>query len=291
MHEVVNIPLDDIFSDSDFNCRGTMPPSTIQELARDINKHGLIQPIIIRPCSDKQQQETDCHYSIVAGHRRYAAHVFGARQYPNMQTISAIIRTDLTDVQALVINLQENMGRQNLNVMQEAKTIKSLVALGLSREEISKEIGKSPGWVQVRTMLLMMSKEVQTAAEAGFLTTTQIRDMYTLRSDPKKQNEIIIQLKTKHERGDKSAHEIIQKKARKANYRISCKRTQAEINQLREHIQATIGNNSMTRVLAWAAGNINDIEIHKTIKEFAVAIGRQYFIPADIIAADIESEE
>ena len=284
---IINVPLSDIFSDIKFNCRGELSLAEILELAQDIHAHGLHQPIHIRLCSEDQQKRTDRKYSIIAGHCRYAAHVQLARQYPDFQTIACICQIDLSDQAAILLNLQENLKRRDLTIMQEANAIRALLRAGLGRESIAKEIGKSNGWVQIRTMLLKMSKEVHAAASANLLTLPQIRDLYTYRKDVNKQNELILKIKVARERGEKRQITLIPK--RQINPKIARHRSKPEITLMRDHVQDTLGNNIITRVLAWTAGDINTIDFHTTLREFADEHGLRYFIPHDVIEASLEN--
>ena len=105
----------------------------LQELAASIKKHGVMQPIVIRPIED------DVHrYEIIAGERRWrAAQIAGLKEVP------AIVR-DLTDQVAIALALIENIQRQDLNPIDQAMALQRFhEEFGLSHQEIAETVGKS----------------------------------------------------------------------------------------------------------------------------------------------------
>jgi ParB/RepB/Spo0J family partition protein len=124
----------------------TNPRTTLEgidELAASIERQGLLQPIIVRP--------RDGLFEIVAGHRRYAAHVS-----IGTPTIPAIVR-DLSDADALDVQIIENLQREDLHPLDEAKGYVVLAANGLSFEDIAGRIGKSKAYVAQRMNLTELS--------------------------------------------------------------------------------------------------------------------------------------
>ncbi len=99
----------------------------LQELAASIEKHGVMQPIVIRPIDDEQHP-----YEIIAGERRWRA-----AQLAGLTEIPAIVR-DLTDQVAIALALIENIQRQDLNPIDQAMALQRFHdEFGLSHQEIA----------------------------------------------------------------------------------------------------------------------------------------------------------
>src|SRR5258706_4547785 len=167
---IQELPLKDIFADTDFNCRGAIAPIDVVDLARDIDAHGLQQAIVVQPFKDPQYK-----YRIVAGYRRHKAF-----QVLQRETIPCNVVDGLSDVQARIMNLSENLKRKDLNMLQEAKALEHLKNAGLTQDDVAREIGMSRGWTQIRFMILDLPKEIQYEVAAGFLSQQQVRDLSTL---------------------------------------------------------------------------------------------------------------
>ena len=105
----------------------------LQELAASIEKHGVMQPIVIRPVDDAEHP-----FEIIAGERRWrAAQLAGLKQVP------AIVR-DLTDQVAIALALIENIQRQDLNPIDQAMALQRFhEEFGLSHQEIADTVGKA----------------------------------------------------------------------------------------------------------------------------------------------------
>ena len=132
------------------------------ELMQSITEHGLIQPITVRPviCNG-----SEC-YQIVAGHRRFAAVARLARG-----SIRAIVR-ELTDEQALEVQLVENLQRADVHPLDEAEGFERLArSPGYDNVRIAERIGRSVAYVSDRLALLRLVKEARRAFRDGAFTT------------------------------------------------------------------------------------------------------------------------
>lgn len=129
----------------------------ISELAASIEAHGIIQPIILR--------RSGKGYEIVAGERRWrAAHKAGLKEVP-------VIIRELTDQQNAFMVLIENMQREDLNSIEEAKGLERLAKnFGLTQDHISKSVGKSRPYVANALRLLKLPLEIQDMISQGLLT-------------------------------------------------------------------------------------------------------------------------
>ncbi|HPF18994.1 MAG: ParB/RepB/Spo0J family partition protein [Bacillota bacterium] len=134
----------------------------LQELTDSIQEHGVIQPILLRPTTNG--------YEIVAGERRYRA----ARR-AGLKVIPAIVR-ELDERQNMLYALIENMQRENLNSIDEARGLsKMLETFGLTQEEVAKSVGKSRPYVTNALRLLKLPESVQMLVEAGRLSAGHAR--------------------------------------------------------------------------------------------------------------------
>jgi ParB family transcriptional regulator, chromosome partitioning protein len=134
----------------------------IDELARSIETHGVIQPIMVRPYGEG--------YEIVAGERRWRA----ARR-ASLKQIPCIIR-DLNEEQNMLIAIIENMQREDLNPMEEADALNQMITkYGLTQEEVSKSIGKSRPYITNSLRLLKLPAEIQEMVVQGGLTNGHAR--------------------------------------------------------------------------------------------------------------------
>src|SRR5688572_22732821 len=114
MNLETDVPVEEIFYDPSFNCRGIIAGHTVVTLAQDIEKHGLHQRIIIHTYNEVPGKK----YRIIAGHRRFLA--CRANKWPK---IPCKVLDGLSELQQRTINLKENVERQELNILQEAKGI------------------------------------------------------------------------------------------------------------------------------------------------------------------------
>lgn len=269
------IPISQIHDDESFNCRGKIAPIDVLELAKDIKENGLHQPVVVSIYDDAMQSQTGKKFRLVAGFRRLMAHrVNGAQEIP------AIIKPYLSEVEALKINLAENIQRQNLNILQEALAIKRMKDFGLSEVETSNNLGMSRGWVQVRFMLLSMPSEVQQEAAAGFITQNNIRDLYTILSRTGDINQIY-QAVRDLKQGKIKAQDIRVAKTKQEVMNSKRIRKRPEIFQMMEHIQESgIGNGLWTRAMAWCSGEISTGSFIDTLQDYAIKNNISY-VPYD----------
>ena len=272
--EVQNINVKDVYADDHFNCRGEITPTDLVELAKDIDQKGLIQPIILSALTEERQQETGKKYLLVAGYRRF----YAVSKVLRGSTILGIVRDELVDeLSARLFNLSENLQRKQLTILQEAKAIEGLRKLNLAREVISKKVGKSPGWVQIRIMLLELPHDLQVEIDTHQIKQSAIRDVYTMYKYHGRDAAVDAVRKLKDAKiAGKDANV---KKHIDKSLKTKRVRGKGEIMDMMEHLQQTIQNGLHTRILAWVGGEINDLEIYESIEEYAGENGIEYSRP------------
>jgi ParB family chromosome partitioning protein len=211
----------------------------------------------------------------LAGFRRFTCHEILGRK-----TIKAILCNDMTEQDAAILNLRENIFRKDLNILEEAKAIRKLLGLGMSDKAVAKEFKKSQPWVAIRVKLLLLPEDIQKVAATGLLTQAQIRDIYDL-DTPEKQYAAIRNIKDAKARGEKV---ILHAKVKHESANVKRQRGRSEMFVMQGFIQDTIGNNFGTRCLAWAAGEISDKELFDEIRELADARGKFFNTPTISVA-------
>lgn len=270
-YQVQELATGKIFSDADFNCRGTILPMDVIDLVKDIDQHGLQFPIAVQPIADMGEDAPDhFDFRIIAGHRRFAAFKVLKRS-----TIPAMIKCGLTEIAARLLNLGENLKRKDLNLLQEARAIVRLRHLGLNRRQTAEVLGVSTSWVQVRFNLLDLPEEIQEEAAAGLLNQQQIKQIYGLR-DTVRQYDAVKKIKNarlKGEQGISVAQSSIQDPYKKK------RQPKNAVQDMIAHIGDTVGYGLHTRTLAWANGEISSAELFFDIKRFAEDKGVEYKVP------------
>jgi ParB/RepB/Spo0J family partition protein len=269
-YSVIDIEMSRIYSDADFNCRGTIMPLDVVDLIKDIDQHGLQFPIAVQPAFDTDGLPEGFDFRIVAGHRRHAAFRISERT-----SIPCMIKVGLSEIQARLVNLGENLKRKALDITQEAQAIKHLKVLGLNRRQTSEALGVSMGWVQVRYNLLDLPTDIQEEAAAGLLNQYQIKEIYGLKS-PEKQYEAVRKIKDARLRGEKGVS--VGKSPQQDPFK---KRRQPKnvVQEMIDHMSDTVGFGLHTRVLAWANGEISSADLYFDIRAYAKQKGVHYEIP------------
>lgn len=148
----------------------------IDELAKSIEIHGIIQPIMVR-FSEKG-------YELVAGERRWRA----ARK-AGLKKVPCIVR-ELSEEQNMLVAIIENMQREDLNPIEEADALNQMISTyGLTQEEISKSVGKSRPYITNALRLLKLPQEVQQFVTEGQLSSGHARTIAGVK-DEKRQIEL-----------------------------------------------------------------------------------------------------
>ena len=167
-----------------FQPRLSLDEKKISELAESIKNNGLIQPIAVRISRvDKKK------YEIIAGERRWiAAQKAGLHEVP-------ITILDLSDNETLEVSIVENIQREDLNIIEEAKAYERLSKeFGYDQEKIAKMMSKSRSHISNTLRLLVLPRDVVSLIEEGKLTAGQARPLIGL-SDPSSIAEEIVSKK------------------------------------------------------------------------------------------------
>ncbi|MGO9803478.1 MAG: ParB/RepB/Spo0J family partition protein [Steroidobacteraceae bacterium] len=171
--ELARLPLD-LLQRGRYQPRTDMRTDTLAELADSIKAQGVVQPIVVRalelPVGGAPQR-----YEIIAGERRWRA-----AQMAGLKEIPAVIR-HLPDSAAIAIALIENIQRENLNPLEEARALTRLITeFGLTHQEAAEAVGRSRAGVSNLLRLLELPKEVAELLEKRSLEMGHARALLSL---------------------------------------------------------------------------------------------------------------
>lgn len=246
--DTFDIPIGEIFYDESFNCRGAFTLQSIAELAESIGEIGLQFPVVVQPW--------ESGYRLLAGHRRYRACTI----FLKWESIPAVVRADLDEHRARLLNLTENLERKDLNMLEEALAIQAMYPEGISLRVAASELKKPTRWIHTRLRLAKLPEEIQRMAAAGRLAATDIEAIWRYpENDRVKVAEKITSIKREPGR----------KLPRKLQRRFKPRKTKEQIGKM----TGTLLNAGLVglppRLLAWTAGYISDQEIRRDIKKYA----------------------
>jgi ParB family chromosome partitioning protein len=138
--------------------RTRFDPASLAALAASLSEAGVIQPLIVRPLADGR-------YELIAGERRWRA-----AQEAGLATLPVVVR-DEDEAGRLQTALIENMAREDLNPVEEARACAALVEdLGISKEEVARRVGRSRPAISNLIRLLDLPDEALELLESGELT-------------------------------------------------------------------------------------------------------------------------
>ena len=153
-----------------FQPRKHFSKESLEELTNSIKEQGIIQPIVVRPNKSEEGK-----YEIIAGERRWLA-----SQNAGLHEVPVVI-LDVDDVKSLEFAIVENVQRQDLNPIEEAKGYKKLIDdFNYNQEKLSKFIGKSRSYIANSLRLLALPVEVITMVENGNLSAGHARSLIGL---------------------------------------------------------------------------------------------------------------
>jgi ParB family chromosome partitioning protein len=182
--ELAKLPLD-LLQRGRYQPRLDMRPETLTELADSIKSQGVVQPIVVRPLEPPANGESQ-RYEIIAGERRWRA-----AQMAGLAEIPAVIR-HIPDEAAIAVALIENIQRENLNPLEEARALERLVSeFGLTHQEAAQAVGRSRAGVTNLLRLLELTAEVCELLEKRTLEMGHARALLAL-TERRQQTEVAL---------------------------------------------------------------------------------------------------
>jgi len=242
---VLEISVEEIIPNS-FQPRKEFDPEKLQELASSIQEHGVIQPVIVRP------RLNNTGYELVVGERRLRA-----CKMIGLEKIPAVIKT-LSDQEMTEIALIENIQRENLNPVEEAKAYKRLIEeFGLTQEEVAKKVGKSRPFVANFLRLLQLPSDILDLLADGKVTVGHVRPLLSLVNESLQRQVVkeILERNLSVRETEETVKKIIKDKTSKRI--LKKKNTPPVFLDLQEQLQNKFG----TKVLIKDSGKRGKIEI------------------------------
>jgi ParB family chromosome partitioning protein len=172
---IANLPLD-LLQRGKYQPRLDMRPETLNELAQSIKTQGVMQPIVVRGLPGRNPGESQ-RYEIIAGERRWRA-----AQMAGLLEIPAIVR-EVSDEAAVAMALIENIQREDLNPLEEARALSRLIEeFGLTHQSAAEAVGRSRAAVSNLLRLMELADEVKQLLEQRSIEMGHARALLSLTS-------------------------------------------------------------------------------------------------------------
>ena len=206
-----------------FQPRTEFNEDSLNELSESIKEKGVLQPIIVRQKDDK--------YEIIAGERR-----FQAAKRAGLQTIPAVIK-NLDDAEVLEIALIENIQRENLSAVEEAKGLLKLTQVyQYKQEDLGKLIGKSRSYIANTLRLLNLPESVQQMILDGRLSAGHARTIIGLENA-----EELAQVMVQNDMSVREAEKLISQTKHKKNGASRVKTADKNIVEIVNDLEKKLG--------------------------------------------------
>jgi ParB family chromosome partitioning protein len=174
-HGLAEVPVEQI-SPNPYQPRRTFNDASLEELARSVREHGIIQPLVVTKIGDNK-------YRLIAGERR-----FRAAQKAGLTSVPVVIKETMADTDVLQVALIENIQREDLNPIEEAYAYHQLhEEFQLTQEEISRRVGKERSTVANFLRLLRLPDSVKKLLASGQLSMGHARAILAV--EPAKKQE------------------------------------------------------------------------------------------------------
>ena len=153
--------------------------AALKELAASLERHGVVQPLVVTPVKDGK-------YTLIAGERRWRA-----AQIAKLKTVPAIIRSS-QELEQLEVALIENVQRVDLSPLEQAVSIERLhEQFSIQYDEIAKRLGKAPSTINNSVRLLQLPDFAREALVAGKISEGHARAVLALKSDTTRQKYLV----------------------------------------------------------------------------------------------------
>lgn len=164
------LPINEIIPNRD-QPRKTFDEAALEELAESIKQHGVLQPLLVRPIPSGG-------YQLVAGERRWrACRMAGLNKVP-------VVIKELTDTETMEIAIIENLQREDLNPIEEAEGLQTLIdKCGYTQEEVAASVGKSRPAIANSLRLLRLPQEVRDMTKNGEISAGHARALLAFDND------------------------------------------------------------------------------------------------------------
>ncbi len=244
-NDIKNIDIGKIIPKED-QPRKSFDDGSLKDLSKSIETHGVLQPILVRISGDK--------YEIIAGERRYRA-----SRLARLENIPAIVM-DVDSENAAKLALIENVQREDLNPIEEARAYKQLMSdFKLKHEELANAIGKSRAYISNSLRLLNLEDEVVAYLYSGQITSGHGKVLLGIK-DPKEQINLaqrIINTGLNVRDTERQVKEVKEKKAKTRSRRTKIRQIDPYVKDLEEQLMRVLG----TKVKLVTGDKVGKIEI------------------------------
>ncbi|HSN71890.1 MAG TPA: ParB/RepB/Spo0J family partition protein, partial [Steroidobacteraceae bacterium] len=178
---LVKLPVD-LLQRGKYQPRLDMRPESLEELADSIRAQGVVQPIVVRPIDESPGAPP--RYEIIAGERRWRA-----AQLAGLHEVPAVIRR-VGDEAAIAMSLIENIQRENLNPLEEARALERLISeFEMTHQSAAEAVGRSRAAVSNLLRLLELAEEAKALVEQRAIEMGHARALLGL-ANPRQQAEV-----------------------------------------------------------------------------------------------------
>jgi ParB family chromosome partitioning protein len=216
----------DLMQRGKYQPRIDMHPESLQDLADSIKAQGVVQPIVVRPIDGKR-------YEIIAGERRWRA-----SQMAGLHEVPCVIR-DVPDQAAMAMALIENIQREDLNPMEEARALQRLIQeFELTHQQTAEAVGRSRAAVSNLLRLLDLEDEVKTMLENGDMEMGHARALLALNGEHQRSAARTVVAKGLSVR---ETEQLVRRLQAEPGEQAVAKREDPNIRQLQEELSQRIG--------------------------------------------------
>lgn len=242
---VVRIPLNKI-KPNRYQSRTNFDETKLKELCESIKRHGLAQPLLVTPSVIPGE------YELIAGERRWRA-----SQMAGLQEAAAIVRT-VSEKERFQLSLVENLQRENLNVIEEAKAyIRLSGEFSLTQENLSEILGRDRSVIANSIRLLSLSSEIQDAIAQGIISSGHGKILAGIQDQSKQK--LLADRIVREKLTVREIEKIVATwKSALSGSKKRARRQDAELNLLAEELQRRFG----TKVTISGKPKKGKIEIH-----------------------------
>ncbi len=222
--KVASLNLNEIVPNQ-FQPREKFGPEAMEELRNSIKEKGVIQPVLVRLKDDV--------YELIAGERRWRA----AKEL-QMGEIPAIIKREIDDVSSLEISLIENIQREGLNPIEEAKAYKRFTErFSYTLDQVGQMVGKDKTTVSNSLRLLTLDQETRDYLKAGKITTGHAKVLLSIQNEYKRKK--MAQTIIKHGLSVRQTEQMV--KARAETRKKISKQKDPEMQRIEDELQHRLG--------------------------------------------------
>ena len=251
MTQVIDVPLTELYFDKEFNCRGEFTPQSCSDLAESMRSIGLQSPIIIQPAVLIDAAPVEYPYRIVMGHRRYTA----ARYLLRWDTIPCIVREGLSEEDAQLLNLSENLQRKNLSLWEQSCAIRAVFPDPTAKPTwsvMARTLHRGATWCRIRYLIQDLPESAQQGVRDGVLGAGDVsvlisRDEATRAADC----ELMVTARHAGMTSEQARQPFVPNKKPQTRRAIQLMLTHLMLNEI---------DVSPYRALAWAAGDLKTEE-------------------------------